>query len=175
MLLLNADPTAAIAVANDFAWLRAATPRLAVEMLVIKAVAHHRNGQAATATATLGNAISAATVHQLKWPFAAFAHDELVEIARGLSPDAVAWLRAAKPSAAPEPFPASVDLIHLTERERLILTHLAEGHRAQEIASELFLSYNTVRTYVRQIYKKLAANSRDQAVAHARAYGLIAP
>jgi LuxR family maltose regulon positive regulatory protein len=175
MLLLNADPNAAIGIANDYAWLHAAPPRLGVEMLVIKAVAHYRNAQPATATATLGQAISTATVHQLRRPFAGFAHDELLEIAGGLPPDAVKWLRGTAPRDAMAPFPTSVDLVHLTRREQLILTHLADGHRAHEIATELFLSYNTVRTYLRQIYKKLAANSREQAVARARAYGLIAP
>jgi LuxR family maltose regulon positive regulatory protein len=174
MLLLGGDPAAAIGLANDFGWLQSAPPRLVVEMLLIKAVAHHRNGQPATATATLGNAISAAAANRLRRPFATFPHDELLVIATGLPPETGEFLRHPSLAAATPPFPARVELVHLTDRERLILTRLSSDDRVQDIAADLFLSYNTVRSYLRDIYKKLAANSREQAVAHARAYGLIA-
>jgi LuxR family transcriptional regulator, maltose regulon positive regulatory protein len=44
-----------------------------------------------------------------------------------------------------------------------------------EIASELFVSKNTVRAHVRQIYAKLGAHSRGEAVERARQLGLLAP
>ncbi len=174
MLLLSGDPRGALGVANDLGWLHAATPRLTVEMLVIKAVAHHRNGQPETATATLGNAINAGVANQLRRPFATVVHNELLDIAADLSPEARDFLHHPALTTASPPFADRVDLVHLTDRERLILTRLAQGQRVRDIAADLFLSYNTVRTYLRQIYKKLDANSRERAIAQARAFGLIA-
>ncbi len=44
-----------------------------------------------------------------------------------------------------------------------------------EIAAELFVSSNTVRTHLRHIYAKLDAHSRTEAVARGRQLGLPAP
>jgi LuxR family maltose regulon positive regulatory protein len=46
---------------------------------------------------------------------------------------------------------------------------------AREIAAELYLSMNTVRTHQRHLYDKLGAHNRAQAVARARALGLLTP
>jgi pimeloyl-ACP methyl ester carboxylesterase/DNA-binding CsgD family transcriptional regulator len=61
----------------------------------------------------------------------------------------------------------------LTDREIGILERMANGRSDQQIASELFLSLNTVKWHNRQIYGKLGAQNRIQAVAHARLMGLI--
>ena len=47
--------------------------------------------------------------------------------------------------------------------------------KAPEIASELFVSTNTIRTHLRHIYAKLGAHGRAEAVARARELGLLAP
>jgi FixJ family two-component response regulator len=44
---------------------------------------------------------------------------------------------------------------------------------APEIADELFLPVNTVKTHQRHLYQKLGARSRTQAVRQARAFGLL--
>jgi LuxR family maltose regulon positive regulatory protein len=46
---------------------------------------------------------------------------------------------------------------------------------APEIAAELSLSVNTVRTHMRHLYEKLGAHRRAEAVARARALGLLTP
>jgi LuxR family maltose regulon positive regulatory protein len=46
---------------------------------------------------------------------------------------------------------------------------------APEIASQLSLSVNTVRTHMRHVYEKLGAHRRAGAVERARALGLLAP
>ncbi|MCB1006292.1 MAG: response regulator transcription factor, partial [Acidimicrobiales bacterium] len=43
----------------------------------------------------------------------------------------------------------------------------------RELGDALHLSFNTVKAYNRQIYRKLGVSSRDQAVAAARAVGLL--
>ena len=52
----------------------------------------------------------------------------------------------------------------LTEREKEILQHLAKGFQYKEIASQLFLSVETIRTYVRHIYEKLQVHTRTDAL-----------
>jgi|SRR5690554_2332300 len=52
----------------------------------------------------------------------------------------------------------------LSEREKEILHLLDNGFRYKEIANKLFLSIETVRTHVRNIYKKLQVNSRTEAI-----------
>jgi hypothetical protein len=46
---------------------------------------------------------------------------------------------------------------------------------AREIAHELYLSTNTVKTHQRHLYRKLDARTRTQAVERARALGLLTP
>ena len=61
----------------------------------------------------------------------------------------------------------------LTERELAVL-HLLPSRRSQrEIAAALVVSPNTVKTHTRGIYNKLAASTREQAVARARELGIL--
>ncbi|MFA6542309.1 MAG: response regulator transcription factor [Bacteroidota bacterium] len=53
---------------------------------------------------------------------------------------------------------------NLSQREHEILSYLAKGHRYKEIADELFISIETVRTHIRNIYEKLHVRSRTEAV-----------
>jgi DNA-binding NarL/FixJ family response regulator len=52
----------------------------------------------------------------------------------------------------------------LSRREQEILEQLARGYRYKEIADKLFLSVDTVRTHIRNIYEKLQVNSRIEAL-----------
>lgn len=51
----------------------------------------------------------------------------------------------------------------LTPREEEILEHLVKGFRYREIAEQLFISIDTVRTHVRHIYEKMHVRSRAEA------------
>jgi DNA-binding NarL/FixJ family response regulator len=55
----------------------------------------------------------------------------------------------------------------LTDRERDILKLLVDGHPKKQIAEELFLSFHTIDTHLRNIYTKLHVHSRSAAVAKA--------
>ena len=56
-----------------------------------------------------------------------------------------------------------------------VLRFLPSNLTASEIASELVVSTNTVRTHMRHIYAKLDAHTRSEAVSRARELGLVAP
>jgi len=62
----------------------------------------------------------------------------------------------------------------LSESELRVVRYLPSNLKAPEVAAELCVSVNTVRTHIRHIYAKLDAHNRDQAVARARALGLLA-
>ena len=61
----------------------------------------------------------------------------------------------------------------LTRRERQILALLALGLSGPEIAKELTLAVSSVKWYVKQLYAKLGVNSKQQALARARALNLL--
>jgi DNA-binding NarL/FixJ family response regulator len=61
----------------------------------------------------------------------------------------------------------------LTERELGILRLVAQGKDSQAIADELTISANTVRTHLQNIFSKLGAHSKLEAVATATARGLL--
>lgn len=56
------------------------------------------------------------------------------------------------------------ELERLTEREKEILNLLSEGLRYKEIGVKLFISVETVRTHIHNIYEKLEVNSRTEAL-----------
>lgn len=64
-------------------------------------------------------------------------------------------------------------LERLTPREKEVLRLMAEGHPSRAIASELGISYTTVRTHIRSLGSKLAVHSKLEAVIKARELGLI--
>jgi ATP/maltotriose-dependent transcriptional regulator MalT len=61
----------------------------------------------------------------------------------------------------------------LSEREREVLRLIAEGLSNQELAARLYLSPHTIKVHTRKIYGKLGITSRTQALARARALGIL--
>ncbi len=59
---------------------------------------------------------------------------------------------------------ATSDQYNLSKRELEILELLAKGHRYKEIANDLGISFDTVRSHLRNIYEKLQVSSRTEAV-----------
>jgi LuxR family maltose regulon positive regulatory protein len=72
----------------------------------------------------------------------------------------------AGPPALPEP---------LSQAETRVLRYLPTHLSAPEIARELSVSVNTVRTHIGHLYDKLGTHGRAEAVEHARDLGLLAP
>ena len=63
----------------------------------------------------------------------------------------------------------------LSQGETRVLRYLPTNLSAPEIARELSVSVNTVRTHIRHVCGKLDAHGRTEAVARARALSLLAP
>jgi DNA-binding NarL/FixJ family response regulator len=74
-----------------------------------------------------------------------------------------------------EPAPESTLLGDLTEREIDVLRLVAQGVSNPEIAEELYITVNTVKTHLRNILDKLHVENRTQAATYAVQKGLITP
>jgi DNA-binding CsgD family transcriptional regulator len=85
----------------------------------------------------------------------------------GVLPDRLAAARRAvtvgKPAAGGE----------LSERELTVLRCLSGGLSEREIGRELYVSFNTVHSHVKSVYRKLGVSSRSEAIARAREARLI--
>ncbi len=68
--------------------------------------------------------------------------------------------------------PATI-LEPLTERERQVLRYLPSHLNQHQIATDMYVSQNTVKTHVKAIYRKTGATSRHDAVTIARSLGLL--
>lgn len=91
-----------------------------------------------------------------------------------LSPGVTRRLVAEFASRAKQP-PAVAGLAELTDRERDVMTLVAEGLTNAEIAERLYLSPATARTHVSRILLKLGARDRTQLVVLAYESGLVRP
>jgi LuxR family transcriptional regulator, maltose regulon positive regulatory protein len=99
-----------------------------------------------------------------QWPLPPAAVQEKVLPEETALQEAARAARRLAPADLSEP---------LTERERAVLRLLVTSMSAAEIAAELSLSINTVKTHLAAIYRKLAANKRKEAVLRARELELI--
>jgi LuxR family transcriptional regulator, maltose regulon positive regulatory protein len=88
---------------------------------------------------------------------------KIISVLGGRTPAAPA---AGPPEDLPEP---------LSQAETRVLRLLQTSLSAPEIARELYVSVNTVRTHMRHLYDKLGAHRRLEALDRARALGLLAP
>jgi len=102
----------------------------------------------ATATAGVGDRARAAALFR-----------ETEELLAGCPDAGVLPQRLAAAMGAPVPARAE-----LSEREREVLALLSSGLSEREIGQELFLSFNTVHTHVKSLYRKLGVSSRAEAV-----------
>jgi DNA-binding NarL/FixJ family response regulator len=78
--------------------------------------------------------------------------------------------------ASPSPLaarPAAPIPVKLSDRELTVLRHLARGLSYKQVASEVGISLDTVRTHVRRLYRKLQVNNVAEAVAQAIRAGLV--
>jgi LuxR family maltose regulon positive regulatory protein len=175
-----------------------ARPSWTVFGLCLEAIACERLGRHADADAGVARALRAAEPDRILIAFQLFPMKQLVERhARNSSTHAalvadILDLLRGDEGGAPEPSAATAGERQavtpagaavprpriaepLSQSEIRILRYLPTNLSAPEIASELSLSVNTIRTHMRHLYEKLGAHRRLEAVETARALGLLAP
>ena len=81
--------------------------------------------------------------------------------------------RRGPPAAAFMPNTAAQQSLRISDRELEVLSRLAAGQSNKEIARELAVSPNTVKTHVANLFEKLEARRRTEAILRARELGLI--
>ena len=149
-------------------------PVLRLHAWLIAALAHHGLGQLDQASTALEQALALAASEGYRRPFVAgFPLRRLLErhLAR---PTAYGPLVAELLDALAQGGEAPPGLLEpLSERERAVLRLLPALLSNPEIASELFVSVNTVKTHIKTIYRKLDVTSRRDAVIRARELRLI--
>lgn len=109
---------------------------------------------------------------------AAQAAAEAARRARALADSLDAALAAIGESAQEASMPlvlapvTSGQSLALSQREREVLRHVAEGHSNKVIAAELYVSPNTVKTHVSSLLRKLDVHTRAQLATIAVQHGL---
>jgi len=63
----------------------------------------------------------------------------------------------------------------LTRRESEVLEGISHGHSTRQIAEQLFVGDETVRSHLKSLYQKLGVSDRSAAVAHAFREGILSP
>ena len=81
--------------------------------------------------------------------------------------------RSSDPASPFAPNTAQQQSLGITDRELEILTLIARGLSNREIATELFVSENTVKTHCSRAFDKLGAVRRTQAVQRGKELGLL--
>ena len=104
-----------------------------------------------------------ATGYMLKSAKPAILLDAIRQISEGGSPMSMQIARMVVSSFRQDK-QASKAINNLTTREKEIIHLLAQGLVYKEIADKLFLSTQTVRTHIRNIYEKLQVDSRTEAI-----------
>jgi LuxR family maltose regulon positive regulatory protein len=150
----------------------------ALEALCLQSVARHLQGSAQHAQEALRRAIELAGDEGYLRVFldlgAPMLHLLRRAAATGCGGAAVERLLAAFGDAAPSSSSVAVPLVEpIRERELDVLRCIAAGMSNPEMAAQLYLSPNTVKTHVRNLYAKLGVEKRSQALRRARELGLI--
>jgi LuxR family maltose regulon positive regulatory protein len=151
-----------------------------VQAFLLEAIARDALGDPAAAAGAVERGLDLAEPDGALLPFLLHpAPGLLSRHARRGTAHAVLISRILDLLANRQPRSASIDPVGLQEplsdSETRVLRYLPTNLSAPEIAGELSLSVNTVRTHMRHIYEKLGAHSRTEAVERARTVDLVAP
>jgi LuxR family maltose regulon positive regulatory protein len=149
-----------------------------VEHAALEAIARAENGEPQAAARALERALALTETNRHRWPY--------LELGRRMEGLLRAQIRAGTAhraivgelldlfaDRAPAPRNVSPLLEPLSERERAILRYLPTALSNREIAAELFVTTNTVKTHLRSIYRKLDVARRRDAVDRARDLRLL--
>ncbi|MFG2343588.1 LuxR C-terminal-related transcriptional regulator [Streptomyces phaeochromogenes] len=154
-------------------------PAVTVRASLVRAQAADRTGDSATARRLVAHALHEARRERLRRPFleaGPWIRPLLGTVPlRGL---AEGWLTpgpppCASPRALPGDQPPPPVVEELSGREHDVLERLAQMMSTEEIAADLYVSVNTVKTHLKSVYRKLSVNRRHDAVHRARELRLL--
>jgi LuxR family maltose regulon positive regulatory protein len=152
-------------------------PDVRLKAQVLEALAHQAAGDRKSALAVLQEALAAAEPHGFVRLFVdeGTAMGELLAAlaARGIRREYVGRLLGALARERQEALPAQALPEPLSERELEVLQLIAAGLSNQEIGARLYLALDTVKGHNRRIFEKLQVQRRTEAVAKARALGVL--
>ena len=158
-----------------------APDRVLLQAWLVDARLSYADGDSARGRRSLASALRLAEREQVRLPFVA-ENGWLGPVLRRDPELADAHRRLLVPALGHDQLPAPVRaqakaavlvVEPLTEREREVLRHVAGMLNTAEVASEMYISVNTVKTHLKSIYRKLAAAHRSEAVRRARQLELI--
>jgi LuxR family maltose regulon positive regulatory protein len=154
-------------------------PSTAIEAQVLDAVARDQLGDRLESEASLERALELAEPEGVLLPFILVGVRDILErVPQHRTAHATLRQTVLDVLAGAAPAPGGVPAglrDELSEAELRVVRYLPSNLRASEIAAELCVSTNTVRTHLRHIYAKLDAHGRAEAVARARELRLLAP
>jgi len=148
--------------------------RTTAHVHVLASAAHLALGDGARSDLEFDRALLRAGLNGALWPFHILEPtlaDTLVERAAKRPQAAATAATLALLRGPDDDAPARLDE-PLSERELVIVRHLATGQTLGQIGSQLYISVNTVKSHVRSIYRKLEVTSRREAVQRVRQLGL---
>jgi LuxR family maltose regulon positive regulatory protein len=154
-----------------------------VQAFLLEAIARDALGEAGAARRALERALNLAQPESLLFPFLFDPAPGLLERHRRhgtahavLISEILNALAGRKPAAPPGHEPSLERGLRepLSHSEIRVLRYLPTKLSAPEIADQLYLSVNTVKTHMRHVYDKLGVHRRHEAVEQARALGLLA-
>jgi LuxR family transcriptional regulator, maltose regulon positive regulatory protein len=150
-----------------------------VQALLVEAIARDALGESEAAERALERALDLAEPEGLLIPFLLYPAAGLLDRHRRRRTSHAALLSEILDLLAGRTPVRPRDTTHvlsgpLTESETRVLRYLPTNLSAPEIAGELYLSLNTIRTHMRHLYAKLGVHTRADAVERARALGLLA-
>ncbi len=147
-----------------------------IETRILKALTLAEMGDQPAALASLQSALDAAQPGSYTRTFVRFGQPmhTLLKQVEHADPNYVRHLLTAflQESKSPAEF-ANMPPFALTKRELDVLMQLAAGLTNKEIEAALFISQNTVRTHIKNLYSKLHAENRTQAINQARKLGIL--
>jgi LuxR family maltose regulon positive regulatory protein len=150
-----------------------------VHSFLLEAIARDALGDPSAAEHALERALDLAEPDGVLFPF--LLHPEPGLLARharhrtahaALIAEILSLLAGRTPAS---PAAAQPPLEPLSKSEMRVLRYLPTNLSAPEIANELYVSTNTVKTHLHHLYAKLGTHRRGEAVERARALGLLAP
>jgi LuxR family maltose regulon positive regulatory protein len=177
--LANGEASDAVAAIGRYATAPAGMSVRVAEACLLQARALRTLGNRVASERFIERSLQLANVEGLRQPFlvnATLVRDMLVaHLAAGTSyANIITDLTGAMiddPATAAPTRPLGVD--PLTERELIVLRHLRSMMSTTEIASMLCVSANTVKTHVKNVYRKLGVGRRRDAIRRAQEVGLI--